>query len=121
MDSSGQTQTTVDTKGRTTRIEAADLHPLRLSYDPDGRPTTMKYGPDPDTAETRMSTMTYVDDFAIAFDGYPPAAKGQVKTTTDPAGRITTFEYHPTGRVSAQVLPGNRRVEFGYPFREPRC
>ena len=85
-----QTQTTVDAKGRVTKVQAASLHPLRLSYDADGRPTTMKYGPDPDTAATRVNTVTYVDDFAIAFEDYPAAAKGQVKTSTDAAGRTTT-------------------------------
>ena len=109
-----QTQTTVDAKGRVTRVQAASLHPLRLSYDADGRPATMKYGPDPDTAATRVNTVTYVDDFAIAFEDYPAAAKGQVKTSTDAAGRTTGFEYDPAARVSAQVLPGGRRVEFRY-------
>ena len=90
------------------------MHRLRVSYDADGRPTTMKYGPDPETAATRVNTVTYVDDFAIAFEDYPPAAKGQVKTSTDAAGRTTTFEYDPAARVSAQVLPGGRRVEFRY-------
>ncbi|MGH7788769.1 MAG: RHS repeat domain-containing protein, partial [Candidatus Binatia bacterium] len=110
-----QTQTTVDAKGRVSRVQAANLHPLRLAYDPvSGQPTTMKYGPDPDTSATRTTTVTYVDDFAIAFDGYSPAAKGQVRTTTDAAGRATTFEYDGAGRVDAQILPGNRRVEFAY-------
>ena len=109
------TQTTVDTKGRVTRVQATGLHPLRLTYDAvSGQPTTMKYGPDPDTGATRTTSVTYVDDFAIAFDDYPPAAKGQVKATTDAAGRTTTFEYDGAGRVAAQILPGNRRVEFQY-------
>ena len=111
-------QSTVDTKGRVSRVQAANLHPLRLAYDSDGRSTTMQYGPDPDTAATRTTTVSYVDDFAIAFDGYPPAAKGQVKSTTDAAGRTTSFEYNAQGRVSAQLLPDApplvRRVEFLY-------
>ncbi len=110
-----QTQTTVDAKGRVTRVQAASLHPLRLMYDPvSGEPTTMKYGPDPDTSATRTTTVTYVDDFAIAFEGYPASARGQVRSTTDAAGRATTFEYDGAGRVAAQILSGNRRVEFAY-------
>jgi RHS repeat-associated protein len=112
------TQTTVDAKGRVTRVQATGLHPLRVGYDAEGRPITMKYGPDPDTAATRASLIAYVDDIAIAFEGYPPAAKGQVKRTTDAAGRTTTFEYDPQGRVSAQLLPDEpplvRRVAFHY-------
>jgi YD repeat-containing protein len=47
-----QTQTTVDAKGRVSRVQAANLHPLRLAYDTAGRPTQMQYGPDPDTSQT---------------------------------------------------------------------
>jgi RHS repeat-associated protein len=98
--------------------QATGLHPLRVGYDGEGRPITMKYGPDPDTAATRASSIAYVDDIAIAFEGYPPAAKGQVKSTTDAAGRTTTFEYNAQGRVSAQLLPDEpplaRRVEYQY-------
>ena len=108
------TQTTVDTKGRVTRVQAAGLHPLRLTYDAvSGQPTTMKYGPDPDTGATRTTTVTYVDDFALAA-GYPNAAKGQVWTVTDPQGRTTTYEYYPTGRLKAQELEDGPRVEFQY-------
>ncbi|MDX2166761.1 MAG: RHS repeat-associated core domain-containing protein [Deltaproteobacteria bacterium] len=115
------TQTTVDTKGRVTRVQATGLHPLRIGYDGEGRPTTMKYGPEnPETLETRTSSIEYVTDFdTVDFPGlYPPAAKGQVKSTTDAAGRKTLFEYDPQGRVSAQLLPDEpplfRRVEFHY-------
>ncbi|MDX2168313.1 MAG: RHS repeat-associated core domain-containing protein [Deltaproteobacteria bacterium] len=115
------TQTTVDAKGRVIRAQATGLHPLRIGYDGEGRPTTMKYGPEnPDTVATRTSSIEYVTDFDTVDlpSQYPPAAKGQVKSTTDAAGRKTIFEYDPQGRVSAQLLPDEpplfRRVEFHY-------
>lgn len=115
------TQTAVDAKGRVTRVQATGLHPLRLGYDDEGRPTTMKYGPEnPDTLATRTSSIAYVGllDTVDFPDQYPSAAKGQVKSTTDAAGRTTIFEYDPQGRVSAQLLPDTpplvRRVEFHY-------
>ena len=80
------------------------MHRLRLSYDADGRPTTMRYGPDPDPAATRVNTVTYVDDFAIAFEDYPAAAKGQVKTSTDAAGRLDTLT----------LLPANEQHDYVY-------
>jgi hypothetical protein len=94
-------QTTTDAKGSVTRVQAGNLYPFRQSWDIFSRPTQIKYGPDPDTSDTRVTTIAYVDDFAVAFDGYPAEAIGQVKTTTDAAGQTTTYQYDDAGRVIA--------------------
>ena len=109
-----QVVTTLDSKGRVIETQQSGLHPVRQSYDIFGRVNQLKYGPDPDTAETRTTTIDYVDDFDVAFEAYPTAAEGEIKTITDAAGRTTRFEYDAAARVTSQVLPDGSAIEIHY-------
>ena len=109
-----QVVTTLDSKGRVIETQQSGLHPVRQSYDIFGRVNQLKYGPDPDTAETRTTTIDYVDDFDVAFDDYPTAAEGEIKTITDAANRTTRFEYDGAARVTRQVMPDGSAIEIHY-------
>jgi len=108
-----QTLTTLDTKGRVRKTQLAGVHPTRQEYDAQGRVIRVKEGPDPDTAETRVTEFDYVNLIDIAF-GYPQQSQGQLKSVTDALGRTVTFEYDDDVRVSKQILPDGREIGFSY-------
>ncbi len=108
-----QTVTTQDAQGRVTKTELSGVHPTRQEYDAEGRVIRVKEGPDPDTAETRVTEFDYVDLTDIA-GGYPPESEGQLKSVTDALNRTVTFEYDADVRVSKQILPDAREIGFSY-------
>jgi RHS repeat-associated protein len=101
-----QTVTTLDALARPVKHSTTGLHPLRREYDPQGRLSTLKHGPDPDTAETRVTTFTYKHT-ADAQNGY-------LDTILDAENRTTGFTYDDAGRVTSQTLPDGRVIGFGY-------
>jgi YD repeat-containing protein len=101
---------TIDTQGRTTRSAVTGLHPLRWEYDTRGRLSAVKRGPEPDTADTRVTTFTYkstTDD-----------QNGYLDQVIDAVGRVVAFDYDDAGRVSAQTFQpgtaGERVVAYDY-------
>jgi RHS repeat-associated protein len=107
--------TTIDAHSRPLRSQIAALYPVRREYDLRGRLTTIKHGPaDPDTSDTRVTTVAYVESTDITPTGYPAVALGRLKTITDAQGRVTTFVYDDGGRLEAETLPGGREIDFTY-------
>jgi RHS repeat-associated protein len=94
--------TAIDHQGRPTRSESPELHPVTTTYLGDGRLETEKQGPDNDPTKQRIWQYTY------------ESPSGFLDTVTDPLNRATTFDYDLAGRITKQVLPGNREILFGY-------
>ena len=137
-----QTLTTLDTKGRVRKTQLASVHPTRQEYDTQGRVIRVKEGPDPDTAETRVTEFDYVDLIDIAF-GYPQGAScarssefpvvscefgagpqlethnGQLTTAPKelarPDGKQIDFTYDAAGRIDAITLqPSGEIRDYSY-------
>jgi RHS repeat-associated protein len=93
------TSTDIDGQGRPTQQQVTDITPLALSYDSNGRLQDQTQG-------SRNWHYTY-----------KPASQpdsGFLDTTTDPAGRVTSFSYDAAGRVTKEFLPGSREVDYSY-------
>jgi RHS repeat-associated protein len=104
----------IDDQGRPLKIVRANLHPVRREYDGLGRLTAVKHGPDPDTADTRVTTFTYK---STADD-----QNGLLDTVTEPStgagARVSQFAYDDAGRVTALTFqPGTadeRVIAYAY-------
>jgi RHS repeat-associated protein len=93
-----QTTTTIDTQGRITGLQFANLNPASFTYDVPGRLSTSVLG----TASQARSL-----GFGYNSDGY-------LASITDPLNRLQSFSYDPAGRVTQQTLPGNRQISYSY-------
>lgn len=101
---------TIDSQGRTTRSAVTGLHPLRWEYDTRGRLSAIKRGPEPDTADTRVTTFAYkttTDD-----------QNGYLDQVVDAVRRVVAFDYDDAGRVIVQTFqpgtPDQRVVAYEY-------
>ncbi len=93
-----QRTTTIDTQGRITQRQIANLNPASYTYDARGRLFTSTFG----TASQARSF-----GFGYNSDGY-------LSSITDPLNRMQSFLYDPAGRVTQQTLPGNRQISYSY-------
>ena len=93
-----ESRTEIDTLGRPTEVQAANLLPTSFSYDLRGRLSSIARG-------------TGADERRIEFD-YD--LLGRLSTITDPLLREVSFTYDGANRVLTQTLPGGRTVGFGW-------
>ena len=93
-----QTTRVIDTQGRLTSFQFANLNTLALTYDVRGRLATTVFGTG---GSARASTYAY-----------NPA--GFLASFTDPLARVTSFSYDNAGRVTQQTLPDTRVIGFAY-------
>lgn len=81
-------------QGRVAEERVESLEPVRFTYDNLGRLATVTHGP-------RTSV--------LAYDG-----QGNLASLTDPLGHFVSFEYDPVGRITRQILPGEREILYSY-------
>ena len=93
-----QTTRVIDTQGRLTSLQFANLNPFAATYDVRGRLATTVFGTG---GSARTST------FAYNPAGFPASI-------TDALTRVTGFAYDNVGRVTQQTLPDTRVIGFGY-------
>lgn len=93
-----QATRTIDTLGRTTLRQFANLNASSFTYDVRGRLATATRG-------------TGIDARTTTF-AYNPA--GFLSSITDPLTRVTSFVYDSAGRVTQQTLPGSLVIGYGY-------
>ncbi|MFN8000956.1 MAG: RHS repeat domain-containing protein [Acidobacteriota bacterium] len=91
-----QTTRVIDTQGRLTNTQLANLNPLAATYDTRGRLATTVLG-----AGGGARTSTFA---------YNPA--GFLSSFTDALARVTGFSYDNVGRVTQQTLPDLRVIGF---------
>ncbi|MCC8998078.1 MAG: RHS repeat protein [Candidatus Contendobacter sp.] len=89
---------TLDGVGRMIRAEAADLLPVEVGYDAQGRLATVSQGGGADARTL----------------GYAYNPQGYLASVTDPFGRQVRFDYDLAGRVTTQTLPDGRQILYGY-------
>jgi len=88
----------IDTQGRTTQLQFANLNADNFAYDSRGRLSVAAGG---SGAETRT--------FNLAYN-----AGGFLSSVTNPLNQATSFLYDLTGRVTQRTLPDSRIIAFGY-------
>ncbi len=88
------TATDVDDQGRPTRQEVTGVTPLVSTYKPNGLLESQTQG-------------------ARSW-GYAYEPSGFLGTIADPLGRVTSFDYDGSGRVTRQTLPGSRQIAYTY-------
>ena len=84
----------LDTLGRIILEAVPEIEPMEYSYNSLGQLTRISNG-------YRFSTFTY-------------DSRGRVHTITDPILRTETVYYDSVGRVTKQVLPNNKEINYGY-------
>lgn len=89
---------TLDDKGRVTSLQTPGLDRVDVRYDARGRVQGVTQG-----------SGSEVRNFTIAYD-----RSGNVGSTTDPLGRVTTFDYDAVGRVTAQEAPDGAVLSLSY-------
>ena len=95
----GRTSTTVlDGQTRPVSIQVPNISAVTLTYDTRGRLETMTSG---SGADTRTSTYAYGTD-------------GFLESVTDTLNRVASFERDGIGRITKQVLPDLREINFTY-------
>jgi len=85
-----------DPFGRPVSVQRGDLAPMTMRYDTLGRLTGLAAG---EGDRERTATLDYGGGRYLA-------------SLTDPVGRVTSFEYDAAGRLTAWILPGDRRLEI---------
>jgi RHS repeat-associated protein len=93
-----QTTTVINTLGRITQQQFANLNADNLTYD----------------ARGRLSTFTSGSGGAARATSYSYNPEGFLSTITDPLGQITGFTYDAVGQVTQQTLPGGQVISFSY-------
>lgn len=88
----------IDTQGRLTSFQLANLNPLAATYDTRGRLATTVFGTGGDA---RTSTFAYNPG-------------GFLASFTDALNRVTGNTYDAAGRVTQQTTPDSRIIGFGY-------
>ncbi|MBK5965283.1 hypothetical protein CCR95_14600 [Thiocystis minor] len=88
----------LDAQGHLIETGVTGLAPLALTYDAQGRPTTLTQT---SGGETRQ--------IQLAYD-----AQGQLDTLTDPLGRTVEFSHDLAGRLVGQTLPDLSQIGFDY-------
>lgn len=88
----------IDTQGRTTQLEWANLFASNFTYDARGRLSIAEAG---NGAAARTYTLAY-------------NAAGFISLSTDPLNQITGFAYDLAGRVTQRTLADTRTIAFGY-------
>jgi len=89
-----QSVTSLDSRGRVTRIDQPGLEPTVYAYDTLGRLETLAQG-------TRSVTYAY-------------NPQGLLESVTDPASRTVGYGYDTAGRLTSQTLPDLRVIQFAY-------
>src|SRR5215471_408623 len=93
-----QSTSAIDTLGRTTNRQFANLNPESFGYDSRGRLSMVVLGS---------------GNSARAFN-YAYNSSGFVASVADPLGRSSSFNYDAAGRVTQQTFPGNRVIGYSY-------
>lgn len=93
-----QGTTNLDSFGRVIQEQVPGLEPVRTTYDTRGRVERLEQGP-----QGSGRAMTY------AYD-----AQGYVANITDPLQRTVQYRHDAVGRVTKQILPDLREVNFTY-------
>ncbi len=88
----------LNNKGRPEQTKIANFASVNYQYDTRGRLSQISQGLAPDT---RTSQVSY------NAQGYPA-------TLTDALNNVTAFDYDGAGRVTRQVLPDNREINYAY-------
>ena len=88
----------VNDRGQLVELTVPNLHPMTLEYDQQGRLAALKQGSD---REARVMNFRHDDD-------------GQRASIADSLGREWHYEYDRASRVSKQVLPDGRQIEFAH-------
>ncbi|HEX9441272.1 MAG TPA: hypothetical protein VF909_16425, partial [Roseiflexaceae bacterium] len=91
----------LDEQGRVLGEQAADFAQASYGYDKLGRLTTIAQGEGDDA---RGAALSYDDE------------QGALRMT-DPLGRAQELRFDASGQLSQAILPGDRRVGFGYDGR----
>ncbi|HEU5150626.1 MAG TPA: DNRLRE domain-containing protein [Iamia sp.] len=81
-----------------------DVNATLMTYDADGRILTRRSPIVPDAPAGRTETYTYVDG---------ATGDGQLASYTDPAGRVTGYEY-VGGQLTTIIQPSGLRIRFDY-------
>lgn len=87
-----------DEQGRVLERAVTGLDPVSYRYDSRGRLVTIAQGAG---VEARSITMSY-------------GTGGFLDMVTDAMGRITDFDHDPAGRITRQILPGDRTIDYAY-------
>ncbi len=80
------------------QTQVGGLEAVNYSYDARGRLVALTQG---SGAETRTSILSY-------------NPQGFAESFTDPLGQATRFGYDPTGRITRQILPDGRVIQWSY-------
>jgi RHS repeat-associated protein len=95
----GRQQTTViDTQGRTTQSQFANLNSASFTYDTRGRLSTAISGAG---AAARSFSFSY-------------NSEGYLSSITDPLTRTRSYVYDAAGRITQKTLPDGRTIGFAY-------
>lgn len=97
-----QSQVVVNNLGLPQRYSTANLADTSLTYDPQGRPSSVVREAEGQVRETL---------FAYHAQG---EQSGYLASITDALGHAVSFEYDPAGRVVRQTLPDGREIAFTY-------
>ena len=89
---------TLDEKGRVTKVVTPGFAPVTFEYDDRGRLFRIAEGTG---SAARISTIYF-------------KSNGYIDYVTDPLNRKTYFEYDPVGRVIKQTLPNGKVIAFSY-------
>jgi RHS repeat-associated protein len=89
---------TLDSQGRITQQQFANLSQANFTYDAQGRLASEIIGTG---AEARS-------------DGFSYNSAGHLQTYTDPLQRTESYLYNAAGRITQQTLPGSRVISYGY-------
>ena len=107
-DPSGRLVTRKVTVGKSSRF-------WRFSYDPDGQISRVN-GPRTDVPD--LATFTYYAGDAICPTGHPTGCRGQVQSSRNAKGHLTTFsDYDAHGRVGRVVDANESVTTFAYDAR----
>ena len=93
-----QATSTIDTQGRVTQSQFANLHAANFSYDTHGRLSTAVFGAG---AQARNFSLSYNAD-------------GYLSSIMDPLTRTASFLYDAAGRVTQKTLLDGRVISFAY-------
>jgi RHS repeat-associated protein len=74
--------------------------------------TTYTYDPDSDILTTKISDATGGDPSRTTTDTY--TAHGQLATTTDPLGNVTSYTYDSFGNMATRTNPAGQTTAYAY-------
>ena len=85
----------------------------RISMESFGNRTKTLYGYDADDDVTSITNLS--DDGTVSSSlTYTYDASGDVLTSTDQSGNVTSYAYDPLGQLTRVTLPGGRTIQYTY-------